>query len=795
MRSDPWFLDKGIPTTLDWNLLWQKVSDRYRENHCIRLRNRWLSYTELAEEAERLKGLLHARSEWHAGALVLLPVKGEDFFAKLIAVWNASGVAVPARDVESGSPEHAIVTADFFWGDEHPVPIISGSDLPSSQWHAIYCTSGSTGRPRPIVRGWRQALYEAGHYCSVLGLREGMDCTMLIHPSFGASTKHFFGCLLSGCRQAVPSVTGSTIRGGDLLYGTPSQILSCASKLSSSQRFELISLTGEPFSPRVWEAIRSLASSRAKCLNALGGTETGVLINSLCDIGSKQDPVATLSGVGLQGKELSVVNENEEPLPAGTPGLLKVESEWIAEGYLDRNPEGIMVFHPFQKRGETRSFLTGDVVVEKEGCLHHLGRSGSMIKHRGEWIDTDPLRSVLSRQGINDIHLERGGEGNGLRVWIRLQNPDRETLRKIALEITIALGDSPLLPEFILAIGEFPINAHGKTNLRQLALLAESGEVLTERIPSRVERIAEAILRRDWDSSSLRGALRIGDLALDSLSLHELMVELERFLGCTISPWKMSPATPLAEICNSCHRPLRVFTRFSGEEGLPLLLWFGDGVIGIHQELRKRVRILHWDISAFPGANGLERVRSMRELALLLIAMAEPAELTGRIVVGGFSVGAVVAHEASLVLSERGIKPAGVVLLDPPDLDDRPIRCGWRWSRWRPSILCTLLSMLPTVVLDMRNGKLRCSLQGETMRLVRERRRALLRNYSACDTSIPTLLATSGWHHKGAIRFFGHLAMENGIMPLGVDEHLSVMTDAQARFLWMTRLKQFLFCP
>ena len=765
---------------------------RFGDKPCLRLGDRWMSYSELAGEANCRAELLQANPEWRRGALVLVPVRGEDFFPKMLAVWNACGVAVPTRE-ETGAGNQAAVPVDFVWDDETPKPTGFVSDLPSLQWHAIYCTSGSTGRPRPIVRGWRQALYEAGHYASVLGLREGMDCTMLIHPCFGASTKHFLGCLLSGCRQSVPSVTGRAIHGGDLLYGTPSQILSRESELTRGQRFDLVSLTGEPCSSRAWELIGSIASSRAKCLNALGGTETGVLINSLQDISATGEQSAALSGFALPGKQLTIVDEEQVPLPAGTPGLLKVESKWIAEGYLDQNHEGGVTFHPFTNTGDDRSFLTGDVVVAKEGCLHHLGRSGSMIKHRGEWIDTDPLRSALSGHGIGEVYLDRGGEGSALRAWIRLQNHDRTTLSKLAAAIMITLGESPLLPEYLMAIREFPLNVHGKTDIQELSRMEERGEVLTEWIPSRVERIADTILRKDWGAPWLRGARCIGDLDLDSLSFHELLLKLERFTGHANPSWKVSPATPLGELISSRHDPSRAFARFGGEGDLPVLLWMGDGVIGIHQELKDRVRILHWDTSAFPGAMGTKRVRSMRDLALRLIAMAEPAELSGRIVVGGFSVGAVVAHEVALALGDRGIEPVGVVLLDPPDLDDRSIRCGWRWSKWRPSILCGLLTLLPPSVMEARSGKLRRSLEIETSRLIRERRRTLLRNYTAPVTSTPTLLATSRSHHQGAVRTFSHVVTENGILPLGVEEHLRVMTDAQARSLWITRLKDFLF--
>jgi thioesterase domain-containing protein len=619
-----------------------------------------------------------------------------------------------------------------------------------------------------------------------------MECTMLIHPSFGASTKHFLGCLLSGCRQSVPSVTNVPIDGGDLLYGTPSQIQAKESELSQSKGFSLISLTGEACSSRGWEVIRAISSPGAKCLNALGGTETGVLINSLTDIQSAIPQESSLRGRGLPGKHMAVIGDDQKPVPKGTPGLLRVESEWIAEGYLDRESGGDR-FHPFPKSDTGRVFLTGDVVVEEEGTLHLLGRSGAMIKHRGAWIDTSPLHNALQAEGIGEIHLDKAGERDALRVWMRMESPDRELLRKVASRLEQIFSDSPLLPEIVVGIGKFPLNSNGKKDLRELARLAESGEVITEKIPTRVERLASILVNEEWDSRLLKGARRIGDLELDSLSLHELLLELERLSEKAIPLWKMQPATTLTEILRTSGELPQAFGRLEGKVGAPVLLWMGDGVTGIRHDLGNQVTILHWNVSALPGALGTKNVSTMRELVERLIGMLDSKDLSGRIVIGGFSAGAVLAHEVALVLSDRGTPPSGLLLLDPPDLDYRPIRTPWRWSRWRPSIVCRLLGVLPDVLLDASNGKLRDALANETQKHVRERRRKLLRNYHAVPTTLPAVLATSGSHREGALRGFAHISEKLEMIPLGVEHHTEVMSNAVARSLWVPRLRGFLF--
>ena len=186
MHVEPWFLDQGIPKFPTWNPLWAEALERFGGKPCLQLLDRCVSYRELGKESRKLAEFLHELPGWRRGALVLVPVRGEEFFPKMLAVCGAGGVLVPVRNDGSWSNEPLTVSSDWIWSEEHPVATGSLIDLPSSEWHAIYHTSGSTGLPRGVVRGWRQALYEAAHYASVLGLVEGMNCTMLIHPSFGS---------------------------------------------------------------------------------------------------------------------------------------------------------------------------------------------------------------------------------------------------------------------------------------------------------------------------------------------------------------------------------------------------------------------------------------------------------------------------------------------------------------------------------------------------------------------------------------------------------------------------------
>jgi len=775
-----------VPATLDWKELWEEASGRFSKKPCLTVKGRFLTYSELDEVSQRCASLLLSSKGWRSGALVALPVNSPEFFPKLLSIWHAGGVSVPTLEQASES--------DFLWDGTHPRRLREELPFSSSGWHALYRTSGSTGTPRAVVRGWKQAIYEAGQYAALLGLTEGMSCTMLVNPVFGASTKHFLGCLLSGCHQSFSCFESPAERtDGDLIHGTPSQMISLGED-ENPGRFGVISLTGEPLSLRSLQAVRKLCRPGGTCLNALGGSETGVLINAITprhELEELEEPV--LRGRGLAGKNLRIVDENGDQVLLGETGLLEVSSEWIAEGYLDRDDQDLR-FTPFLQSGGSRVFRTGDLVVgERDGRLRHLGRSGSMIKHRGKWLDTLPLKEALLHEGADVVHIGRNITGSGLKVWIHTGNAKIGSLEHLATILCEKMGNSSLLPETLVSLSEIPLNGHGKTDLGALERIENLGGVSYFNIPSRAVRLADAIVNQRWDDPALGGAVHIVDLQLDSLEQHEMLVELEGLAGKSLTGRILTGDVPLREtfsaLANDPGNPVQCL----GGSGAPLLLWFGDGLDLIRREYGDDIRILHWNVTQFPGPGNSSGVRSLTDLAKKMLGMVDTSDLDGKIIVGGYSFGALLARESAVILREHGKNISGVLILDPPDPARHHIRNAIRWSRWRPFIVCAILRSLPSSWLNALGGMLRTRLFKETHRHREEQRRFLMRNYCpSMSGNLRETLFTSRAEHQGSVQLLSQKVSNLEILPLGVAEHLHVLTEPAARNLWLNSLGKML---
>ena len=320
MNTSAWFLQADGSAVADWSRLWSEACRRFGSLPAVIQRDGVLTYQDLDHLSQAFANSLKDSAGWRIGRAVTLEADPNLFVVPLLGIWKAGGVAIPVPPANSPTDDVKVL--------EEPIRVLTQREQVVSGdgiGHAIYFTSGSTGSPRAVLRGWRQALFEAGRYSELLGLRERMEATMLIAPWFGASTKHFLGCLLSGCLQRF----GSEFPGdSDLLHATPAHLSMWVRTQVRRTRYRWISLTGEPIQPEARTAIQSLAMPDGKVLNALGGTEFGVVLNQTFPAWQPQND---LIGNPPTGKRVVLLSDNGTPVAPGEPGRLFVESEFVAE--------------------------------------------------------------------------------------------------------------------------------------------------------------------------------------------------------------------------------------------------------------------------------------------------------------------------------------------------------------------------------------------------------------------------------------------------------------------------------
>lgn len=765
--------------------LWAEVVSHHGGLPAIQSEREIQTFQEWNDSAQAVAEKLMSHKSWRVGIRLEMEVSRPGFFSEILGVWLAGGVPVPIRKslVGPDSPlsrlalaitEGAVGADDFNCGA--PIPGEEG-------WHAVYFTSGSTGEPKAVVRGWRQAMHEAICYAELLGLSPGLHCAMLVDPMFGASTKHFLGCLLSGCCQ---SFGKNALRQGHVLYGTPGQISAFAEE--GNGRFEWISMTGESCSPRAWRAAAQLAAEGGRILNALGGSEFGVAANQT-NPSSSVSPGA-FCGVPLRDKKLEVCNEAGEALPTGETGLLRVLSGKLAEGYLAVGNHGLQL-EKFPEAAGGRFFKTGDVGwLDDDGCFHLLGRAGKMQKRGARWINTSPLHRLLEFcPSLHEFVVDWPAGFLRPLVWCGLQDATESGLEAVSTKILESGLDERIVPAELRGVHRLPRNRHGKIDLAALALKTKTEEsgMATLKIPSRVSQVAGALLRGDAHSPVFRQAESLSALGLDSLAMHELAAVLSEGLGRSIPIAMLLADAPLATLMERLRGDFSpAISVLASDRTNPLLLWFGDGLATLAAAGPRDWELMGFDYETTMEDPIWKSGQGIHRLAEFLVD-SHRGDIGHRpVFTGGFSFGALLAHEAGVVLKRRHAEVAGVFLVDPPSLSARAIRTGWRWSRWRPWIWITLLAPIRGTGLAF----FRRRLAKEIRMRGREWRRDWMRGYSASSSAIETILFSSQENLEGSLALFGAACVRLENIRLTAQRHLDVVNKAQSVAEWTTIVRK-----
>ena len=592
-----------------WRQAWTAAAERYGSLPALQEEGRQLSYARLALEADSFRQRYEDQPNWLIGRCVCIPwVSARSSLPELIGLWLAGGVWIACEPSAAADPSVASITQR-----------VQGSPEGPACWQSLLRSSGSMGQPKWIVRGWRQALNEASLYRQRLDLQVGSTSTMLVNPWFGASTKHLLAGLLGGWQQRFGSA--EALEGGDLLYGTPSQLLALGEE-SLSAGFRWISLTGEPCRESVWPQLQRWGALDARCLNAFGASETGVIADQVLPLHAEW---CGFEGTPCLGKHVDVVGDDGRPMTSPVDiGRIQVRGDALAEGLLMQVGDGWSLDSLLQPDGTMR-VLTADLGLwsERHG-LQLLGRSNELLKRHGEWIDLSSLRRLLEAQPeIRRVQLMDSEQG--LVAWLERDVEAGRSLELKALEARLreSLGDPRLLPQYLLSLDQFPLNVNGKVDL--------------------------GLLRGSVEQPERLGAHRWPPLPAIPV-LHPLLDSLDH--AQLLAAWRP---------CN--------------------LLWCGGGLRELQSsrppELGLVQQIFPGCPSTWRGPNGASLEALAREQVDTLLRTTE-SHLGQRFWLGGYSVAAWLSYAMAAELLERGHGVAGVILLDPVNPWSPTYQWAWR---------------------------------------------------------------------------------------------------------------------
>ena len=292
-------------------------------------------------------------------------------------------------------------------------PPVSGLQ-PDNLCYAIY-TSGSTGDPKPVAVSHRNLAGVIDELASEYGIADDDRVAQMASMAFDTSIEQVFVALTSGATLLLPppgTMAPSELlrrierRHATVLDLTPAywhQLVALTGPADERLRSVRLMITGgEPADPEVCRtALR--AAPWARLLNAYGLTET-TITSALFDVGaglaSADQPEMVTVPVGrpVGRARITVVDEELNPVAAGTAGEICIGGPPVARGYLGRPALTAERFVPDPSGAPgSRMYRTGDLGRWlKGGDLEVAGRMDRQLKVRGFRVEPGEIESVLS---------------------------------------------------------------------------------------------------------------------------------------------------------------------------------------------------------------------------------------------------------------------------------------------------------------------------------------------------------------------------------------------------------------
>lgn len=328
----------------------------------------------------------------------------------------------------------------------------------------ILFTSGSTGFPKGIVHD-SGSMMRFLNWCQKEFSKYRCKRFVSIAPlNFDLSVFDVFFSLSSGGRLFMPQTdTLSNTRlfvdyictnKIEAIYTTPSY-LRLLLQTGRPEKFDLscvklLLIAGEPLHYGLVKQLRD-HFKKAVCYNLYGPTETNVCAFHKISLPKQTDAEMPVPiGKACYRGELKVSSNGE----------LIYKGNLLMKAFIDE--KGL---HRIRKN---TSYKTGDLVKKlTSGDLEFEGRKDSLVKRNGFRIEPGEIRRALSSHAAIDecVVLDMKKETIRIIAFVRSSEALSEySLKSFCLEKL----PSYMLPDRIIVLNEFPLNANHKTDLRKL---------------------------------------------------------------------------------------------------------------------------------------------------------------------------------------------------------------------------------------------------------------------------------------------------------------------------------------
>ena len=350
-------------------------------------------------------------------------------------------------------------------------------DINSDDNMYLLYTSGSTGNPKAVTVTHRN------FHNYLLGISREVEYSLdksvlsIASISFDVFGYELWVTILNGLTLvlATSDELNDFTRLNDLilkynvniLYGTPSKILSLMSANNCRDSFKLltdIGIGGESLNQSFLNDLNLITS--ANIYNMYGPTETTV--GCCCKKLAKTNKVITI-GKPLANVKFYVLDRNLNLCPPGVKGELYISGDGVSKGYFGRDDLTKKAFSQDIFDSSLTMYKSGDIVSwTQQGELIFYGRVDSQIKIRGYRIELSEIETVLcGHKFIKSCAVINYSYNN--REFLCAYYTSDFTIQNYELKVFL---DKKLpyymIPSYFIKMPSLPLNVNGKIDRKKL---------------------------------------------------------------------------------------------------------------------------------------------------------------------------------------------------------------------------------------------------------------------------------------------------------------------------------------
>ncbi|MFY1632280.1 non-ribosomal peptide synthetase [Solwaraspora sp. WMMB335] len=611
----------------------------------------------------------------------------QDRRTALIDTCGSPAVLATTRSLPAGHRGLPVLRLDGVVPDEgEPVPEAAPVDTVTDLAYVIH-TSGSTGTPKGVMIEHGPAWNTIREVADRIGLGPDDRVFGISSLSFDLSVWDVFATLSAGAALVLPAATAhpdptgwvtATHEAGVTVWNSVpalAELFTQACGSSPVPPVRAFLLSGDWVPTELPDRLRGRWPD-ARVIAMGGATEASIWSNWYET--DEVDPAwrSVPYGRPLRGQTMRVLDHRRELCPPWTTGEIWIGGAGVARGYWrdpDRTAE-VFVVHP--RTGE-RQYRTGDLGrYWPDGTIEFLGRRDRQIKIDGFRVEPAEVEAALNRHpGVRGCAVGAVASATAGQRLAALAVPDDPELTADELIRHLrALLPHYLVPSRVAIVERFALNTNGKIDIATslAGLDPPTGDVMDVRAETGgpltlVVRQVAALCAQLLGIDAVGADENLFSLGANSLLVLRLTQRIRDRFAVDVpfgQVFRSPTARALAEVVNTD----RSATRTDG----PLRLSDGTGTtLVLFHPVGGSVAAYTALAAAWPGA-----VCAFQSPALTGDGPAGPVDFEDLtrtyaarlphdepVLLGGWSMGGVLAHEVARGLATTGVR-CGVVMID-----------------------------------------------------------------------------------------------------------------------------------